>query len=135
VIVVDTNVVAYFLINGRFTKDAEAVRSRDNDWRVPGLFVHEWLNVMAIHIQAGIFQRDQAVRLFRKGVSLVRLETAAPDPVNVLNLCIASRCTGYDCEFVALANDAAVPLVTADGPVLTAFPQTAISMQQFAAGV
>lgn len=34
------------------------------------------------------------------------------------------RCSAYDCEFVWLARDLRLPLVTADRKVLDAFPDT-----------
>jgi len=36
----------------------------------------------------------------------------------ILGLVAASQCSAYDCEFVSLAQDLDVPLVTADGRVL-----------------
>jgi predicted nucleic acid-binding protein len=35
----------------------------------------------------------------------------------VLELAIRSRCSAYDCEFIALAQDLRVPFVTADRQV------------------
>jgi predicted nucleic acid-binding protein len=49
----------------------------------------------------------------------------------VLRLATTSRCSSYDCEFVAVAQDLALSLVTADRQVLKAFPQTAISLDAF----
>ncbi len=39
----------------------------------------------------------------------------------------------YDCEFVALARDLNVPLVTSDKQVLTQFPDVATSLATFVA--
>jgi len=49
----------------------------------------------------------------------------------VLGLAIRSRCSAYDCEFVALAQDLRVPFVTADRQVLVAFPSIAVSPTDF----
>jgi predicted nucleic acid-binding protein len=48
-----------------------------------------------------------------------------------LQLAVRSRCSAYDCEFVALAQDLRVPFVTADRQVLAAFPATAVSPTDF----
>jgi predicted nucleic acid-binding protein len=50
----------------------------------------------------------------------------------VLDLAAVSRCKAYDCEFVLGAQKAGVPLVTAGGKVLAAFPTVAVSIQSFA---
>ena len=44
---------------------------------------------------------------------------------DVLQLVASSRCSAYDCEFVAAALQLRVPLVTADRAVLSAFPDVA----------
>jgi predicted nucleic acid-binding protein len=38
---------------------------------------------------------------------------------------------GYDCEFIATANDLKVPLVTVDKQLLREFPSVAISLKSF----
>jgi predicted nucleic acid-binding protein len=49
----------------------------------------------------------------------------------IIKLVLASDCTAYDCEYVALAQDLGVPLVTADKQVLRAFPKIAVSLEKF----
>ena len=44
-----------------------------------------------------------------------------------------SSCSAYDCEFVALAEALAAPLVTEDRQTLAAFPQRAVRMADFVA--
>jgi predicted nucleic acid-binding protein len=50
----------------------------------------------------------------------------------VLKLVATSRCSAYECEFVAIAQELNVPLITSDRKILTEFPNTALSMQDFA---
>ena len=49
----------------------------------------------------------------------------------ILEFVVQSKCTAYDCEFVALAMDLEVPLVTTDRQVLKAFPKIAVSLEKF----
>jgi predicted nucleic acid-binding protein len=49
----------------------------------------------------------------------------------VLDLITESNYTAYDCEFVALANELNVQLVTADKQLLTRFPERTISLEEF----
>ncbi len=124
-IVVDTNVVAYFVIPGSRTKDVEALRRDDRDWRVPSLFYHEWLNVVCRHIVAGIFDRDEALKVYRRGVALVKQSAIANESLDllILNLHVRSGCTSYDCEFIALAESLGCKLATADKHLIASFSE------------
>ncbi|MDJ0588832.1 MAG: hypothetical protein QNJ72_02395 [Pleurocapsa sp. MO_226.B13] len=42
-----------------------------------------------------------------------------------------SKCSAYDCEYVALARQLEIDLVTADRKILAEFPSTAISLSSF----
>ena len=55
-------------------------------------------------------------------------------PAHVLELASDSRCSAYDCEYVALARALGVRLVTADQQILEAFPTIATSLADFTAG-
>jgi hypothetical protein len=52
---------------------------------------------------------------------------------NVLALYIRKKilCSAYDCEFVALARDLDVPLITIDKQVIDRFPQVAVSLDAY----
>lgn len=49
----------------------------------------------------------------------------------VLNLASMSGCSAYGCEFVALAEDLGLTLVSFDKKVLRAFPSIAVSPVDF----
>ena len=44
---------------------------------------------------------------------------------------IATKCSAYDCEFVALAHSNEVRLLTVDRQILHEFPEVAISFKRF----
>jgi predicted nucleic acid-binding protein len=48
----------------------------------------------------------------------------------VLDLVSQSKCSAYDCEFVALANLLGTVLVTEDKPLLKAFPKVCRSLAE-----
>lgn len=48
-----------------------------------------------------------------------------------LALAPSSECSTYECEYVALARELGVPLVTADADLVKAFPGTAVAPQAF----
>jgi predicted nucleic acid-binding protein len=54
------------------------------------------------------------------------------DARKVLELAYRTKCSAYDCEYVALAQDLNTELVTTDKQVLKAFPDLAVSLEKFA---
>jgi predicted nucleic acid-binding protein len=128
VIVADTNLVVYLPISGQFTQAAETIRAGDHHWIVPSLFRFELMNVLTHYIRLGKLERDEGLRLFRRGTSLVTVSDFEPNVTEVFNLSVNSGCSSYDVEFVALAMHLGVRLVTADQQLLRAFPNTATDM-------
>ena len=49
----------------------------------------------------------------------------------VLRLASESKCSAYDCEFIAAANDLNVSLVTVDRQLLREFPTVAVPLNSF----
>ena len=49
----------------------------------------------------------------------------------VLKLVKTSDLSAYDCEFVALAKDLGIKLITADNKIVTQFPDHAIAIKTF----
>lgn len=130
-IVVDTNVIHYCWVHGQHTEAAQAVRQRDPDWHVPILWRSEMRNVLTAYLRRGLLSRPQISAILRTADrALVGSEHIVGDEL-VLEVVANSALTAYDAEFVALANALSVPLVTADKAVLKAFPQQALTMDQF----
>jgi predicted nucleic acid-binding protein len=42
-----------------------------------------------------------------------------------------SRCSAWDCEFAALAQELGIKLVTSDQVILSAFPELAVHIRKF----
>lgn len=128
-IVVDSNVLAYYILPGTHTAAAERWRRRDKFWIAPQLILHEWLNVIVLNVERSVLDRDQASRAFRRGCDVVRLDRTELNPAAILNVHNRTKCTSYDCKFIHLAERLKVPLVTADKEVLKAFPAQALSLE------
>jgi predicted nucleic acid-binding protein len=127
-IVVDSNVLAYLYLPTAHTKRAEALLEREPEWAVPLLWRCELRSVLTGYFRQGLLTFEQAVGLQREAEDqLADLEFEVAS-LGVLELARQSRCSAYDCEYVALALHLDVPLVTLDRQILRAFPKCAVSL-------
>jgi predicted nucleic acid-binding protein len=131
VIVVDTNILVYFFVPGDITPDAESAYERDNVWAAPLLWRPEIRNVLATYMRRGLFTLEQALATFDKAEALMESHTCDVESRRVLELAHSSGCSAYDCEFVALAQELGVPLVTSDRKLAAKFKRTAISLREY----
>lgn len=132
-IVVDTNVVAYLWLPGDLTAVAEAALRADPEWAAPLLWRSEFRSVLTGATRARRLSLDRATAIASAAEEQFRGREFAVESADVLALSSASGCSAYDCEFVALARDLSVPLVTNDQQVLQAFPEIAVALPDFAA--
>lgn len=130
-IVVDANVVVHFAIPGPRTPLAERIREADPDWHVPLLWRSEVRNVLAGLARWGELDLGLAVEIMGAAQAMLRGREYEVDSAAVLGRAVRSGCTAYDCEYVVLAEQLGVPLVTAARQVLRAFPGTAVALEDF----
>jgi predicted nucleic acid-binding protein len=133
-IVVDTNVIAYLWLPGRFTEGAEALVARDPEWAAPLLWRSEFRSVLAGSLRRGEMDLDTANHLAVRAEAHLRGREFAVGSAEVLARVESSRCTAYDCEFVVLAQELGVPLVTTDRRILADFPTTAVALRAASSG-
>jgi predicted nucleic acid-binding protein len=130
-IVVDTNIIAYLYLPSDHSAQAEDALLRDPLWVAPLLWRSELQNVLALHIRRGLLSLAKAQQMMAEARLLMRGREYEMAPDAVLALAAASTCSAYDCEFVALAQDLNVPLITVDKQVLSQFPDVAVSLATF----
>lgn len=132
-IVVDSNVICYYALPGTRTALADRVRVRDREWCVPPLWRSEFRNVVVGQVRRGALDLAAAQELVALTEAMLRDGEFAVDSSAVLARAAESGCTAYDCEYVVLAEDLGVPLVTSDKQVLAAFPDRAVAPDRYAA--
>lgn len=130
-IVVDTNIIIYFYLPGQFTDAAQKVLEQDSRWLAPHLWRSEVRNVLAGYVNRGQLPLATAHKIIQAAQAIFYQNEYEINSAQVLDLAAASGCSAYDCEFVALAQNFSVPLVTMDKQVLRAFPQIAMSLERF----
>ena len=129
-IVVDTNVLAYLLLEGPQTERAEALLLHDPEWAAPLLWRSELRNVLSGYLRRGQLDRQQVLRLQGQAESLLEAREVPVDSADVFRLVEASDCSAYDCEFVAAALALQTRLITSDRQLLRAFPEVASPLEQ-----
>ncbi|MGH9316239.1 MAG: type II toxin-antitoxin system VapC family toxin [Thermoanaerobaculia bacterium] len=124
-IVVDTNVIAYLWLPGERTAAAERLLKKDADWNAPLLWRSEFRNVLAGCLRRGDLALDTALRIAGEAEVQMRGREYSVPSAQVLARVAESDCSAYDCEFVALAEELGVRLVTSDEKLAGAFPRVA----------
>lgn len=130
-IVADTNLLVYLHLPGEHTTAAERVLERDAEWAAPLLWRSEFRNVLALYVRRQVLTQEDALAAFERAERVVQGHEYTVETGRVLELVLASACSAYDCEFVALALELDVPLVTSDARMLSAFPYVAVAPDQF----
>jgi predicted nucleic acid-binding protein len=127
-IVVDTNVIAYLMLPGDLTAAAEALLESEPNWAAPPLWKSEFRNILAGYMRRGTLSLQQSTEIQTAAEDLLAGNEFKLESKAILQLVAQSRCSAYDCEFVALAQQLECVLYTLDTKVLNAFPETAKSL-------
>lgn len=130
-IVADINIISYLFLPTSYSEKASQLYRVDPEWAAPELWRSEFRNVLALYLRQNVISLTEALALQDEAESLmIDLEFTLPS-VAVMNLVASSNCSVYDCEFVALARQLSVKLVTQDKKLLREFPETAMSLDEF----
>jgi len=130
--VADTNVIVYLWIPGDLTSQAVRVYRKDPRWVAPTLWRSEFLNALALNMRRRLLALEDALDVLQRAEVWMRGQELRASSAGVLSLAHESGCSAYDCEFVWLAQDLGVPLITSDKQILTKFKSVAVSMEAFA---
>jgi len=134
VIVIDANVLAHMFIHGEFSETAERALEKDPEWVSPLLWRSEFRNVLVKCMGKRYIEFDDAVHMMGAAEQLMEGNEYAVPSLDVLRIASSGRCTAYDAEYVVLARELGVKLVTLDAALLKGFPETAIGPDRFIAG-
>ena len=130
-IVVDTNIIGYLYLSGKRSGQSEELLKKDSGWCAPVLWRSEFQNVLATHFHQERLKLEDALQIAKEADSLMEGREFEVTSSAVLRLAAASGCSAYDCEFVALAMDLDVPLITVDKQILKRFPDVAIELGKY----
>jgi predicted nucleic acid-binding protein len=131
-IVVDTNIIGYLYLTSERSTQAEEALLKDSHWTAPLLWRSEFRNVLALYIRKKTITLEDANRIMEEAMTLMQGNEYEIASLQVLSLVAMSTCSAYDCEFVALAQDLNVPMITVDKQILAQFPDCAIALDEYA---
>ena len=130
-IVVDTNIIAYLFLTSEQSLLCERALTKDSEWAAPFIWRSELRNALTLYIRKNIIKLQHAHSIMDGAMGLLRGREYQASSYEVLRLASESNCSAYDCEFVAVANDLKIPLITVDKQLLHEFPSVAVSLKAF----
>ena len=130
-IVVDTNIISYLFIKGNYTKQVKETLKKDPNWISSILWRSEFRSVLSLYLRKQHINLQQAKFLMQEAEYFMSGSEYQVDSNQILELIQHSNCSAYDCEFVVLAKELNIPLITSDKQILKAFPEIALSLNQF----
>ena len=128
-IVVDTNVIAYLLIEDDRTADAQALRRAEPDWRSEPLLLVEFGNLLTTQVRAKALSAAQAKSLLESAAQQVAAWVEVPH-AEALTVALERQVSAYDARVVACARRLSVPLVTEDSRLRAATPGLSLSIAE-----
>jgi len=129
-IIVDTNIIAYLHVSGKFTPLALQLLEKDSNWIAPPLWESEFRNLLLNYIRHAVMNLEDGINLMEDALITMQNRDLAPSNGLILTLAASSALSAYDCEFVALARELNCKLVTVDKQIIKTFPDTAISLEE-----
>ena len=132
-IVVDTNLIVEAVLSGVGKESALAVAAKDSEWVSPALWRSELRNVLVTSMRVRGLRLPDAVAAFEAADRLVTDFDLEEFTEDCLALAARGRISGYDAEFVFVAERLGRPLVSADRKLVKAFSGTVLSPEDFVA--
>ncbi len=124
-IVVDTNVIAYLLIEGEFTGAVTGLRTEEPEWIAPRLWLDEFLNILATSERRSVMSAEVADTNLALACELMEGRSYDLPAQRILATARRTSCTAYDSQYVCLAEDLGLKLYTYDSRILASCPNLA----------
>ena len=132
-IVVDANILIYSMIKCEQSPLVQKLRGKDADWRTAALCLHETLNVLATYHRREVLTLAQCRTLLGHAERFIEAAQCEVAMDTALAVAAQYAVTGYDAQYVALAQSLNVPLITQDRKLRKAVPGIAFSREEFLA--
>lgn len=121
-IVVDTNVITYLVLNGDYTELSGGLFLWDAEWSAPRLWRDEMANILTTYRRNNLMDHHSAVKAFEHADRILRRNEYSIPVEKILEVAERTQCSGYDSQFISLAEDLGLKLFTFDKQILRAVP-------------
>ncbi len=85
-------------------------------------------------IREGYIKFEDAVQIVGEAKFFMMTGEYAVGSIDVVRLATSMDCSAYDAEFVVVAQELGIPLVTMDTMILKTFPEIAVRLDRFVSG-
>jgi predicted nucleic acid-binding protein len=127
VVLVDTNILAYLIIEGDRTAAAQKLFERDSDWCSEAFVMVEFSNLLATYVRTKTLTQAQGTRLLTEAQALVSTLHSMTN-TQALETAMQYEISAYDARFISLAKHLKLKLVTEDAKLRTAVPSWTVSL-------
>jgi predicted nucleic acid-binding protein len=134
-IVADTTIISYLFLPTVYSESASQLYKKEDEWAAPSLWRSEFRHVLTLYLRQKIITLAEALMIQEEAEALMTDQEFTVTSLQVLTLSHSSSCSAYDCEFVALAKQLDVKLVTQDKKILREFSEVAVSLDDFLVSV
>lgn len=130
-IVVDANLIGALFVQSDQSPLATQIFEKDPDWYAPLLWQSEMRSLLTNYLRHKLITLEKATQIMDEVHALMMEHERHVSSSLVLDLVTASKCTSYDCEYIALAREMNLTLVTFDKEIVGEFPGITIFPQDF----
>ena len=128
--VIDTNILAYYLLEGIYSDQVLRIAEMDPDWHSESYLLIEFTNVLARQLSANILPLSKAQDVFAQALQKMGNSLHEMPHLEVLALCATYKVTAYDARFLLLAQKLGLKLITEDKKLRTAAPKLTQSIEE-----
>ena len=126
-VLVDTNILAYLMIEGDRTSAAQALYAHDPDWRSEAFILVEFTNVLSTYVRTKALTHKQGSELLAKAQAILPA-LASVQHAQALETATEFGISAYDGRFIAIAKQMKARLVSEDIKLRAAVPAWTVSL-------
>ena len=128
-VLIDTNILVFLLLQGEGTSQARELFHFDNDWRSDSFVLVEFSNVLATYLRERELMLGQATRLLATAEAVMQPRLIDVGHTKALESAVEYKVSAYDGRFLAAARQLDRPLITADAKLCSAAPRLTRSLE------